>query len=336
MVFAWFKTMISLSPDHKLTKTALFTQWASLVAYGGGGLSLLCFPKVWSAILAFEISQTDEGFMRMSGIYLLAVGFCYIIVARNGSCVGKQGPMLSSIFERLFLVNAALLMSFLRGMVPLYFATLFMTLDTTLSVLTLCIWFKETSHASARTLVKEVFGSLKNSWSLNQRALSSLVVQIIGFLQFSGGAVLMIFPTLITKPLKLQLNEDQNYSFQSCWFLLISILGWFHIFSGGADLTSFAIAAVFYRASFAVPLQCIMYFCDQLELNFLLFVGSFECTFTAVIILFILLDKTKQATRIQVLRLTPEPLENGRAIDIVTKSTTAQDSVKDRGALWKT
>ncbi|XP_022799179.1 uncharacterized protein LOC111337193 [Stylophora pistillata] len=318
MVFAWFKIMISLSPDHKFSKTALFTQWASLIAYGGGGLSLLCLPKVWSAILAFEISQADEGFMRMSGIYLIALGFCYIIVARTGSCLRKQGPMLSSIFERILFVNAALLMFILRGMVPLYFATLFITLDTTLSLVTLCIWFRETSHASVTTFFKEVFGSLQSYWSFNQRSLSSLAVQIIGFLQFICGAVLFIFPTLITKALKLQHTEGKKYSFQTCWFLLISILGWFHIFAGGAELTSFAIAAVFYRASFSVPMHCLMYFCDQLELNLLLFFGSFECAFAVAVILCIILDRTKQATRIQVLRLTPEPLDNGKALNIVT------------------
>lgn len=333
MMLGWLKTMVSFSPQDKLTKTALFTQWTALVAYGGGGLSLLCIPTLWSTLLAFDMIRRDEGYLRLSGAYLLTLSFIYIIVVRAGSCTSKQGPMLSSIVERLFYVSAALLMFILRGMTPLYFAIIFIILDSTLALLTYCIWFVETPRASVRIYVNDVFVAFKNCFTLDQRTRSSLSVRVIGVLQFIGGAVIMAFPTVINGPLKLKPIEEGSYLIISCSFLLISILGWFHIFAGGADLTSFTIASVFYRVSFAVPLQCILYFCHKIELNLLLFFGTLDSAFALIIVLCFVVDKKKHTTRIKVLRVTQEPLKNKKAANNVIANDVIKEKAKEQEVL---
>ena len=154
--------MISIPSQRGLTKTASFTQWTALVAYGGGGLVLLCAPLLCSMLLTFDLSRRAEGYIRLSGVNLLALSFIYIVVARAGSSMSKHGATLSSIFERLVFVNGFLLMLIFRGMLPLYFALLFILLDTTLSFITLCVWIKETSRPSFVLYFKEVLLSFQN------------------------------------------------------------------------------------------------------------------------------------------------------------------------------
>lgn len=330
MVFTWFKTMVSFTPQEKLTKTALFTQWTALIAYGGGGLTLLCAPSLWSTLLGFDLNRRDEGYIRLSGIYLLALSFIYIVVARAGCSRSEHGPMLSSIIERLVYVNGALLMFIFRSMAPLYFALLFIILDSTLALLTFFLWLRETSHASIVVYFKELFSSFQKCLSLNQLAVSSLSVQIIGVLQFIIAAILMTVPTLIKYPLKLLPFEDYTEGFLSCSFLLISVLGWFHVFAGGAELTSFTLAAVFYRLSFTLPLQCILYLCHHIELNVFVFFGSLEFAVALILSFSFVLDKKKHATRIQVFNPTPEPLEDrntdNNVIDIIEKDEFIPES----------
>lgn len=112
--FAWFYKMVSFPNQDKLSKTSRFTLWTALLAYGGGGLALVCVPSLWGQFLEFHVSRILEGYLRLSGIHLVALSFIYIIIAREGSFSSKNGPVLSSICERLILVNGILLLFLLK------------------------------------------------------------------------------------------------------------------------------------------------------------------------------------------------------------------------------
>ena len=198
-----------------------FTQWTALIAYGGGGMTLLCTPSLWSAVLALDLNKSAEGYIRLSGVCLITLSFIYIVVARAGSCTSKHGPMLSSIVERLVYVNSALLMLICCGMLPLYFALLFIILDSTLSLLTLCLWLKENPRVSITLYFQELLSSFKKCLPLVK---SLLFLQITGVLQFMGAAILMVVPTLIKEPLELPHFKDHTQGYLSCSLLLISNL----------------------------------------------------------------------------------------------------------------
>ena len=298
MAFVWFKKMISFPVQEKLTKTASFTQWTALLAYGGGGLVLLCAPSLWGMLLAFELSGRVEGYLRLTGVYLITLSFIYIIVARAGSCSSKHGPMLSSILERLVLVNGILLVFIIRNILPLYFALLFILLDTALSLTTLGIWIKETHRTSVLLYFKEVFSSCQKRPSLNKSTVPYLSVKIIGALQICGGVILMTVPQLIQEALKLDPFEYHAEGFLSCSFLLIAIHGWFHIMASGVELAAFTTAALFYRLSFTIPLQFILYICNQIELYLFILLGTCEFIFALILLLSFLLKNCKRKGRI--------------------------------------
>lgn len=121
---------------------------------------------------------------------------------------------------------------------------------------------------------------------LNQLEISSLSVQIIGIVQFTRAGILMVGSSQIMKqsisPLNVSLFKRSHCRIPSRSFLLISILGWFHFFAGGVELTPFSIAAVC-LLSFIVPLQCILYLCHKVELTLFVFLASFEFAFALII-----------------------------------------------------
>ena len=316
MAFVWFKKMATFPNQERLTKTACFTQGTALLVYGGAGLLLLCAPSLWSILLAFELRARVEGYMRLAGVNLIALSFIYIIVARAGSSTSKHGPTLSSILERAIFVNGVLVMFTVRGILPLYFALLFILLDTALAMITLGIWIKETPRACITLYFKEVFSCIQKRPSLNKTTISHVSIQIIGVLQLCGGATLLAVPWLTKDALKLDSFENHAEGFLACSFLLIAIHGWFHIMAGGAELAAFATAAVFYRLSLTIPLQCVLYLCDEIELYLFIFLGSCEFVFSLILLLLFLLENSKRKTRIQVFKSKREPLQERQSENV--------------------
>jgi len=123
-------------------------------------------------------------------------------------------------------------------------------------------------------------------------------VKIIGALQIGGGVILMAVPQLIQEALKLDPFEYHAEGFLSCSFLLIAIHGWFHIMAGGVELAAFTTAALFYRLSFTIPLQFILYICNQIELYLFILLGTCEFIFALILLLSFLLKNCKRKGRI--------------------------------------
>lgn len=314
--FTWFKKMLSFPNQMKLTTAVLFTQWSSLLAYGGGGLLLLCAPSLWGMLLVFDVDQRALGYLRLAGVHLMALSFIYITVARSGSCALKHGPTLSSILERLVLVNGILLLFILRNTLPLYFALVFILLDTALALLTLCLWIRETPLASFMVYINEVANSFQRIFPVNKSTMSCFSVQSIGILQFCGGLVVVVFPWLIQDSCNLQPFENYAEGFISCSFLLLTVHGWFHVMAGGATLAPFPTATVFYRLSFTLPSQCILFLCDQIELRLFILLESCEFAFAVIILFSILLENGQRKRKIQDLAMKQEIQEKRNSENI--------------------
>ena len=289
--FAWFKKMLSFPNQDKLSKTSRFTLWTALLAYGGGGLALVCAPSLWGQLLVFHVNRNLEGYLWLSGIHLVALSFIYIVIAREGSFTSKNGPVLSSICERLILVNGALVLFLLKGFLPFYFALLFILIDSILSVLTLCIWLRETPCPSLNLYFNEIVSSLRSYLPFKKSSMSHFTVQTIGILQFCGGIVLVTYPWLMQQ--NSHRLEQHTQGLLSCTFLLIAIHGWFHVMAGGARLSAFPIAAVFYRLVFIIPPTCALYLCDQIDVHLFILLGSCESGFALIILFSIFLESSQ-------------------------------------------
>ena len=289
--FAWFYKMVSFPNQDKLSKTSRFTLWTALLAYGGGGLALVCVPSLWGQFLEFHVNRILEGYLRLSGIHLVALSFIYIIIAREGSFSSKNGPVLSSICERLILVNGILLLFLLKDFLPLYFALLFILMDSILSVLTLCIWLRETPCPSLNLYFNEIVSSLRSYLRFKKSSMSHFTVQTIGILQFCGGIALLTYPWLIQQ--NSHRAEQHTQGILSCTFLVIAIHGWFHVMAGGAHFSGFPIAAVFYRLVFIIPSTCVLYLYDQIDVLLFILLGSCESGFALIILFSIFLESAQ-------------------------------------------
>ena len=109
----------------------------------------------------------------------------------------------------------------------------------------------------------------------------------------------MVAPHLIQHALNLSSFEYHTRGFLACIFLLIAIHGWFHVMAGCAELPASSTAALFYRLSFILPLLCILYFCDQIELYLFILLGSSEFGFALILLFSTLIQNKKRTTRVQ-------------------------------------
>lgn len=302
----WLKTVLSIPRRETLTRTANFTQWSALLAYSGGGLTMLCAPIIWHVTLNLDFSKRSGGYLRLTGCYLFALSFLYVILSRSSSrAPGGLGPILGSVLERLFYVNGALLMMYTRGMVPLLFGIVFIALDTSLGLVTAVLWFCETDTPSAKLFFQEISTAFCSTpdkdWTTSAR-----VVQTIGVIQIVSGFVLMIIPSQMQTFLRLDsfVNGTYTAGFLSCTFLLISVHGMFHILAGAGEAAlPFGVTALFYRVFLVLPILVILFALDQIELRLFLFLGSLDLTF----VLALLVSFLSQYKKNRRVRVEPKP-----------------------------
>ena len=128
----------------------------------------------------------------------------------------------------------------------------------------------------------------------------------------------MAVPWIIQDALQLDAFEEHAEGFLSCCFLLFAIHGWFHVMAGGANLAPFTTAAIFYRLSFTIPLQCILYLCSQIELNLFILFGSCEGLFALILLFSCLYENIKRKTRIRVFKGKQELFEGSKTENLTT------------------
>jgi len=163
---------MSIPRTEPMTKTELFTQWSCLVAYILWGCSILFAPQLWEIILQLDLQGRSEGYLRLVGLGLLEIGLIFMITAQSNHKVSRHEEILTTILGRLFLVVAILFMMILRHMLPLSFALFFMVLDSSLALITLVIWCRETEGASVSSFFRENFAPLCSVVTPKQAVLS--------------------------------------------------------------------------------------------------------------------------------------------------------------------
>ena len=280
----WFTFILSIPRTEPLTTTQKFTQWSSILAYCGGGVSLLVFPQLWKILLQLDFQGRTEGYLRLTGLGVFVIGFLLFISARSNLQSPINGPILGSVFSRLLYVNGMLLMLVLRDMLPLSFALVFMGLDTLLPLVTMVIWSRETEGASVSLFIREAFLQMFNCHAV-QSGASIAVIIFVGIFQLFFWLVFVIRPDIAQNI--LQLDQFQGYSngFLGSAFFTLSVHGWYHVTNASAANQPIIPAALFYRVLLNVPVLFILVLVDQIELSLGITLLGFDVCFSFIILL---------------------------------------------------
>ena len=287
MICDWFKFMLSVLLTEPMTNMQKFTQWSSVFAYCIGGGTLLVCPQLWGIILQLHFLGRSEGYLRLIGLGVIVIGFLLIVAARSN----QQGPTLGSVFARFVLVNAILAMLANRNMMPLSFALLFMGLDTTLALITLVIWCRETEGASVSLFLREIFIPIFKCHAVTSEK-STAAVFFVGLFQFFFWLVFCIRPDAAQNILHLDHFQGHSSGFLAGVFFTLTIHGWHHITDASAGSQPFVRAALFYRILLNVPVFVILGFVDQIERNLCIALLVFElCSFVVILVFTISFSK---------------------------------------------
>ena len=289
--YDWFKFMMSIPRTEPMTKTELFTQWSYLVACILGGCSFLFAPQLWVIILQLDLQGRSEGYLRLVGLGLIEIGLILMIAARSNHKVSRHEEILTTILGRLLLVVAILLMMILRHMLPLSFALFFMVLDSSLALITLMIWCRETEGASVSSLFHEIFAPLLQCRGPKTGG-SITVVFYLGIPQFFFWLVLTIRPDFAQKMFHLDSFQGYSSGLLAAYFFIMSIHGLFHVVGASNVNHCLSPAFVFYRILFNLPVYIVLFLVDQIERNLLIVLMVFDLIFSAVIFISLVRERS--------------------------------------------
>ena len=291
----WLMFMLSIPRTEPMTNSQKFTVWSSVLAYCVGAGSLLVFPQLWRILLQLDFLGRTEGYLRLAGLGVVVIGFILVISARSNHQDPKHGTILGSILSRVIFVDGILLMLVLRGMLPLSFALVFMCLDTSLAVITLVIWCRETQGASMSLFFQEMWLPI-----LKFRGVTSggpnAVIFFVGVFQLFFWLVFVIRPDIAQNILQLDHFKGHSSGFLAALFFTLSIHGWYHVLNASTVNRSFVPGAVFYRLVFNVPVFIILFLVDQIERNLCLALLTFDLCTAIVILLFVTFTKKDVST----------------------------------------
>lgn len=291
----WFTFMLSIPRTEPMTSTQKFTQWSALVAYCGGGLTLLICPQLWQILLQLDLQGRTEGYLRLSGLGILVIGFIFVISARSNLQRSSNGTILASVLSRLLYVNGILAMMVLRDMLPLSFALVFMVLDTVLSLITLVIWFRETEGASMLLFLREALSSILRCDGF-QSGPSIAAIFLIGIFQLFFWLIFVIRPDIAQQILQLDPFQGYSNGFLGSVFFTLSIHGVYHVTNANAVNHPFVAATVFYRILLNVPAILILLTVDQIELSLGGTLLAFDVCFSIIILLLATFSKKVVST----------------------------------------
>ena len=284
--YDWFKFMLSIPRTEPMTRTELFMKWSSMIAYILGGCSFLFAPQLWEIILQLNLKDRSEGYLRLVGLGVIEIGFILMIAARSNHKISRHQEILTSVLGRLLLVDGILLMMILRDMLPLSFALFFVMLDSSLALVNLVIWYRETEGASVGTFFHEIFAPLFQCHGL-KAGWSMAVIFCLGIFQFFFWLVLVIKPDFARR--MFHLNSFQGYSagFLASSFLLISIHGGYHVVGASNVNRCLSPAFIFYRIMFSFPAVLVLFLVDQIERNLFIVLVVFDVIYSVVIFIFL-------------------------------------------------
>ncbi|XP_078343887.1 uncharacterized protein LOC144629532 [Oculina patagonica] len=169
-------------------------------------------------------------------------------------------------------------------MMLLSFALLFMGLDTSLALITLAIWCRETEGASMSLFFREVFTPIIKCHGVTSGA-SIAAVFFVGVFQFFFWLVFIIRPDAAQNILHLDNFQGHSSGFLAGVFFTLSIHGWRHVTDASATSQPFVQAALCYRILLNVSVFVILGLVDQIERNLCIALSGFElCLFIAIFV----------------------------------------------------
>ena len=289
--YDWFKFMMSIPRTEPMTKTELFTQWSCLVAYILGGCSFLFAPQLWEIILQMDLQGRSEGYLRLVGLGVIDIGLIFMIAARSNHKVSRHEEILTSILRRFLLVVAISLMMILRKMLPLSFAIFFMVLDSSLALITLVIWCRETEGASVSSFFREIFAPLFQCRGPKTGG-SIMVIFFLGIPQFFFWLVLTVRPDFAQQMFHLDSFQGYSVGFLAAYFFLISLHGLYLVVGASNVNHCLSLAFVFYRILFNLPVYIVLFLVDQIERNLLIVLMVFDLIFSAVIFISLVRERS--------------------------------------------
>ena len=286
----WFTFMLSIQRTEPMTATQKFTQWSSVLAYCVGGFSLLVCPQLWKILLQLEFQGRTEGYLRLTGLGVLVIGFLITTSARSNHQSPTHGPILGSVVGRLLVVNVILLLLVLRSMLPLSFALLFMGLDTLLALITLVIWYRETEGASVSLFFQEAFWPMFKLRGVTSGG-SIAIIFFVGIVQLFFWLVFVIRPDISQNILHLDQFRGYSNGYLAGVFFTLFLHGWCHVTNASSVNHHFVAAALFYRIALNIPVFSILGLVDQIERNLSITLLGFDVSLSIIIFLFATFSK---------------------------------------------
>ena len=290
MLRDWFQFILSIPRRKPMTKTEKFFQWSSLVAYCLGGFSFLAAPELYRIILQLEYHGRSEGYIRLTGLGIVDIGFIFIIMARSNHKAYRHGTIFASFLSRVIWVPITGLMLILRDMVPAAFAVLFMGLDASLTLGALIIWCWETDKPSFRAFFTELLSPFRECRGVKTRG-SITVVFIIGLIQCIFWCILVVRPDFAQKMLALEEFQDVHASgYLAASFYLISVHGLYHVLCANNANLCLAPVSCCYRVFLDFSILLILFLVDQIERNLFLAILTFDLLVSFILFCFIIRD----------------------------------------------
>lgn len=281
----WFKFMFSIPRAEPMTMTQKFTMWSSLIVYCAGGFILLAWVQLWKIIFHIDFQGRTEGYIRLTlwGVFIL--GFLIVIMTRSSDQSPKNGTILGTIFGRLVYVNGVLLMMILRDMVPLSFALAFMILDSSLALITLVIWVRETKEASVILFFREVFLPILKLRGVTSE-YSTAAVFFVGIITTFFWLIFTIRPDTAQNIFHFDQFHGHSGGFLACVFFTLFLHGWCHVTNASCVNRPFVHGAIFYRTVLSAPTLIILFLIDQIERNLFIVLLSFDVGLSVIFSLF--------------------------------------------------
>ena len=298
----WFKFMLSIPRTEPMTKTERFTQWSCLLAYVIGGASFLFAPQLWAFILQLVLPDRSEGYLRLAGLGVIEIGLILMIAARSNRKISPHQECLTSVVGRLLFVDSILVMMILRNMLPLSFALFFMVLDSSLALITLVIWCRETNRASIGSFFREISTPV-----LQPRrpltATSTSVIFLLGIIQLFFWLVLVVRPDFAQRMFHLEPFQGYSRGYLASYLFLISVHGLYHVV--GASNVNHCLSPAFtsYRVLINMPVLVILFFVDQIEQNIFVVLTSFDVFYSVVITIPVWQEKRFQNNETEVIEI---------------------------------
>ena len=286
----WFKFMLSIPRAKPMTMTQKFTMWSSLIFYCAGGFILLAWVQLWKIIFRIDFQGRTEGYIRLALLGVFILGFQIVIMARSSDQSPRNGTILGTIFGRLVYVNGVLLMMIVRDMVPLSFALTFIILDSSLALITLVIWVRETEGASVILFFQEVSLPILKLRGVTS-GYSMAAVFFIGITTMFFWLVFTIRPDTAQNIFHLDQFQGHSGGFLACVFFTLSLHGWCHVTNTSCVNHPFVSGAIFYRIALSAPVLLVLYLVDQIERNLFIVLLSFDIGLSIVVYLFAVFSK---------------------------------------------